>query len=138
MRNIRTVILTGALVAAGLFLLVTTSRANQSVSASIQAVHDMPATKVMRLGSHIVKLDTRTGSVHLLRGSGGARGSGDEWTLRVSAVKGATSGMLDVQRVSTDATETVFLVDIDGERTWILKWRGNENGEWQEVQTSSR
>lgn len=138
MRDNRAAFLILALLLGGGLLVVATGRAGQSVSVSVAPVHDLPAVKVFAIDESVVKLDTRTGAVYLLRGSGGTTGSGDQWAQRVDAVEGTTSGMLDVQQVATNTTASTFLVDCDGERTWILKWRGNANGEWQEVRTGPR
>ncbi|NQY92398.1 MAG: hypothetical protein HRT46_12195 [Deltaproteobacteria bacterium] len=134
MASSKTTMLIGAVIVSGAFLI----GASQSAAPQIQPVYEIPSTKIMTIHSHIVKLNTRTGAIDMLRGAAGATGSGDQWTQRVPEVKGATSGMLDVQLVKTSGTETTFLVEVDGDRTWILKWRGNENGQWQEVRQGPR
>ena len=95
--------------------------------------YQLPASRVVLIGDAIVKLNTQNGALQLFRGTAGPTGSGDEWVLRVPPVKGKTSGMLDLQDVHPGTFSGVFLVDVSDDRSWILKWRGNENGEWLEV-----
>jgi hypothetical protein len=48
-------------------------------------------------------------------------------------VTGSTSGMLDVVQLRPGQADGVFLVDVASDRSWILRWRGNEDGVWQQM-----
>ena len=93
----------------------------------------LPASQIFDRGTDIIKLDARDGSMHIMRGRAGAAGSATEWQQRVSPVRGTTSGLLQIQRAGKGDSASVFLVDVLGDRTWILRWRGVDSGEWVEM-----
>ncbi|MHC4948925.1 MAG: hypothetical protein ACYTG1_11790 [Planctomycetota bacterium] len=105
----------------------------QPASAGFDRAFLLPASRIFDRGTDIVKLDTRDGSMHLMRGRAGATGSGNEWQERVAPVRGETSGLLQMQRAGQGDAASVFLVDVLGDRTWILRWRGVDRGEWMEI-----
>lgn len=94
-----------------------------------------------RFDSDIARLDTRTGAVYRFRGDVDNASVRNTWELRVEPVKGETSGILEIQRIvlpardrlSSDVTPTIFLVDVANGRTWILRHRASTNATWDPV-----
>jgi hypothetical protein len=127
--------LLAAIVVAGALLL---GAGQDSASSTTFQTYELPSFRIFRLGSEIGRLDTRTGAVSILQGPATARGSSNSWARRVRAVQGQTSGMLDVQILQEGSPDGVFLVDVVGNRTWLLSYRGNQNGEWRTIAESAR
>ncbi|MHC5114512.1 MAG: hypothetical protein ACYTGP_08815 [Planctomycetota bacterium] len=119
-----------AILALGAFALPATVLAMQSGTGEafqIFRTHEQSAVQIYDIGGTPAKLDTATGAVFSLRGNAGTRGTGGYWWLNVPAVNTAGTGMFEIQR----ADDSVFLVDIQDGTTWLLRWRGNQNGAWQ-------
>ena len=93
----------------------------------------IPSTQIISFNDTVGRLDTATGAVYQLRGDVNAPSSAKTWELRVPAVSGDTSGVLEIQRATFNNPEATFLVDVVTGRTWLLNRRGNNNGTWDEV-----
>ena len=93
----------------------------------------IPSTQIISFNDTVGRLDTGTGAVYQLRGNVNAPSSAKTWELRVPAVTGDTSGVLEIQRATFNNPEATFLVDVVTGRTWILNRRSNDNGSWDEV-----
>ncbi|MHC5025634.1 MAG: hypothetical protein ACYTGR_02605 [Planctomycetota bacterium] len=129
----RTVALAVAVVASlGAIAVGTTGSVSMLQPASTRT-YELPRIRICGFGNSTVRLDTQTGEMSALRGDGTAKGTGESWERRVPAVSGQHSGMLDIVITKPATYDGVYLVDIDGTRTWLLKWVGNANGEWREV-----
>jgi hypothetical protein len=95
---------------------------------------DLPVSQIMDLDGRVVRLDTRTGAMDLLRGDATFAGNSAYWVRRVPGVGDGTSGVLTVQTIES-GEHSAFLVDALEGTTWILRWRGNENGQWSKLET---
>ena len=82
---------------------------------------------------NIARLDTSTGAVYRFRGNIDNPSVRNTWELRVAAVKGETSGLLEIQRLAFGSTQVTFLVDVVTGNTWILRNRASTNGSWDPV-----
>lgn len=121
------------LLALGVAFVAAAGMAQIGPSAEVSRTYELPSQRILTIGNHLVRLDTRTGAVHRLRGDATATSSGQDWSQRVPAVTGQHSGMLDIQQTRGGSADGTFLVDVAGQRTWLLRWRGNEDGIWQDV-----
>lgn len=134
MRNLKAI----GIVAAGAVALTATLAASQNrgQGAGVPDVRALavPVVRVLRIGDTIVQLDTRTGAILSLNGDAGARGSSANWRASVPGVSGSHSGVLDIQRTQETGSDGIFLVDLREGTTWVLRWRGNQNGSWARVQ----
>ncbi len=81
----------------------------------------------------IARLDTNTGAVYRFRGNIDNPSVRNTWELRVPAVKGETSGLLEIQRLEAGSTQVTFLVDVVTGNTWILRNRASSNGSWDPI-----
>ena len=115
---------------------VTISTAVSQHSTAIGRTYDLPTNKYFSIGGHILRIDTTTGQMFRLRGAANATQTGNTWAPRVPPVRGSHSGMLDITQLSPGSGDGVFLTDVAGSRTWLLKWRSNEVGEWFELRES--
>lgn len=97
-----------------------------------------------KFNSNIARLDTRTGAVYRFRGDVGNPSVRNTWELRVPAVKGEHSAILEIQTPFTGlanpeldalAGRTTFLVDVVTGQTWILRHRASSNATWDPVDT---
>jgi hypothetical protein len=113
---------------------VTAARSQSRGGTGVQRTYDLPNARILSLDGTTVKVDTRTGAVFRLTGDASATGRANQWQQRVPPVTGSTSGMLDVFQLVEHKANGTFLHDVDGNRTWILTWRGNQNGQWREIQ----
>ena len=128
------------ILAAGAIALTATMAASQNRGsgagvASSRAL-DIPACRIFEIGGTIVRLDTSTGAILSFHGNAGAQGSAANWRSSVPGVGDKTSGLLDIQRPQETGTGGIFLVDAVEGTTWVLRWRGNQNGAWARVQQS--
>jgi hypothetical protein len=98
----------------------------------------LPAAQIISFIDTIGRVDTVTGAVYQLRGDVTTPSSAETWELRVPAVKGSTSGLLEIQRATFNQRDATFLVDVVTGRTWLLNRRGNNNGSWDEVKIYQR
>ena len=114
---------------------VAISSAVSQHTSGMNRTYQLANMKYLSLGELTVMIDTRTGQMWRLRGGTSATQTGNSWASRVPAVKGSHSGMLDFTQMRAGSADGVFLSDVNGDRTWLLKWRGNETGEWFEVKT---
>ncbi|MHC5003348.1 MAG: hypothetical protein ACYTJ0_09505 [Planctomycetota bacterium] len=117
-----------------LVFLAAAGMAQRGPSADVSRTYELPSQRILTIGSHIVRFDTQTGAIFRLRGEPTVTTSGQDWSQRVPAVTGPTSGMLDIVQMRGSSADGTFLVDVAGSRTWILRWRGNEDGIWQPVE----
>jgi len=99
--------------------------------------YELPRHRIFQLAESVVRLDTQTGEMCILLGGATAKQTTNQWSRRVPPVKGATSGMLDVQRLG-GTTDGIFLTDVNNSSTWLLTWRGNKNGEWRAIAEPTR
>ena len=81
----------------------------------------------------IARLDTNTGAVYRFRGNVDNPSVRNTWELRVPAVKGENSGLLEIQRLEFGSTQATFLVDVVTGNTWILRHRASSNGTWDPI-----
>lgn len=84
--------------------------------------------------SDIARLNTRTGAIYRYRGDIENASSRGTWELRVPAVQGETSGMLEIQRVEIPGARATFLVDVVTGSTWVLHQRASTNATWDPVE----
>ena len=84
---------------------------------------------------NIARLNTRTGAIYRYRGDIDNPSTRGTWELRVPAVKGETSGFMEIQRIANAENETVatFLVDIVTGATWVLHQRASTNASWDPI-----
>ena len=100
-----------------------------------------------KFDSNIARFDSSTGAVYRFRGDIDNPGVRNTWELRVPAVSGSTSGLLEIQRISLpnaahsqDSSQSrlaTFLVDVVTGRTWILRHRASSNATWDPVDVYS-
>ncbi|MCP3905871.1 MAG: hypothetical protein GY715_19785 [Planctomycetes bacterium] len=111
----------------------TTASATRSVDATLNAP---PASQIIALNSELWRLDTTSGALYKFRGDLENSGVRNTWQMRARPVQGATSGMLELQRISiiNEQRQQFFLVDIVYGTTWILRDRGNTNSSWDLIE----
>ncbi len=97
----------------------------------------VPASQIISFDETVGRLDTRTGAVYRLRGVAALDNPSAKltWEERVPAVKGETSGVLEIQRPTFNRPDATFLVDIVTGKTWILRPRASSNASWEPIET---
>jgi hypothetical protein len=124
------------LILAGLLLTVATGVGQEIVVRSGPVTQrpssSLPATQLFRADAALLMADTRTGAVFSLEGSPTNQSVRNRWRLRVPAVD-QTSGTLELVQTRSQGEPAVLLVDRVGGRTWILKYRSNFTGIWEEI-----
>ncbi|MHC4992642.1 MAG: hypothetical protein ACYTGC_16855, partial [Planctomycetota bacterium] len=58
---------------------------HQSAAVEVQRTYELPTQRIISIGQHLVRLDTRTGAMSILRGEASATASGQSWSQRVPA-----------------------------------------------------
>ncbi|NNF42423.1 MAG: hypothetical protein HKN62_05135 [Phycisphaerales bacterium] len=124
-----------ALLAGGLVAMLAAFGAGKGTRAYRidNAAYILPAAQIISYDDTVARLDTATGAVHRLRGNLDNSSVQNSWELRVGPVTGATSGLLEIQKVTFHETDETFLVDIVTGRTWVLRRRASTNGTWDEI-----
>ncbi len=99
----------------------------------------VPASQIISFDDTVGRLDTRTGAIYRLHGVGTSALDNPSvkltWEERVPAVKGETSGVLEIQRPTFNRPDATFLVDIVTGKTWILRRRASSNRSWEPIET---
>ncbi len=102
----------------------------------------VPASQIISFDDTVGRLDTRTGAIYRLHGVASDPTAALDnpsakltWEERVPAVKGDTSGVLEIQRPTFNRPDATFLVDIVTGKTWILRRRASSNRSWEPIET---
>ena len=132
------VVLIGVITAAALFTMGAGNRSGQLVGDVPDRAFILPASEIISFGTTIGLLDTVTGAIYQLSGNLSNPGITQTWELKVPAVKGPTSGFLELQRTTFNSPEALFLVDRVTGKTWLFRWRSSGNGAWDPVEVRRR
>lgn len=99
----------------------------------------LPKVRIVNFDNTVARFDTTNGALDRFEGSLRGDNVGGRWVQAVPAVKGPTSGMLQLQNSVgvENFSSAMFLVDTVSGRTWILELTDNDRaprrGFWEEV-----
>ena len=117
------------LVVAGIGVAIGAGRQSASI-ADPSRVFMVPATQIISWNETVARLDTTSGAIYIFKGSLRNESSIAQWEQRVPAVRGETTGYLQIQRPLFDPDVT-FLVDVVNGNTWILRRRSGDTATWE-------
>lgn len=138
-RIVRNVLLAiAAVTTVAIVMGATRTHAQSGIQDRVIGDRVLSRVQIINLNDTIARVDTVTGSIHILNGDARSPSSRNQWRLYAPGV-GNTSGYLEIQQPrGVEAQGTMFLVDIVTGESWIFNRRGPGRASWDRVDVFNR